>query len=171
VDDGAGLARRLEEELRQGLNGTELIVEGLALELLGATLRAPSVEADAVPPRWLAPLLERLHEELPAPLTLLGLATEMGMPAARLSSAFQRHTGRSLGDYRRELRVEWVRRLLRDRSRSGESLAEISIAAGFADQAHCTRVFKAATGWTPGRYRAAVQRGAEPLALRRRVSG
>ena len=36
----------------------------------------------------------------------------------------------------------------------GRPLAEVADEVGFADQAHFTRVFKAASGLTPARYRA-----------------
>jgi AraC-like DNA-binding protein len=36
--------------------------------------------------------------------------------------------------------------------REARPLAETALAAGFADQAHFTRAFKAAFGMTPGRY-------------------
>jgi AraC family transcriptional regulator len=35
------------------------------------------------------------------------------------------------------------------------SLADIALAAGFADQAHFSRVFKERTGMTPAKFRAA----------------
>jgi AraC-like DNA-binding protein len=36
----------------------------------------------------------------------------------------------------------------------GQPLADVAAEAGFADQAHFTRMFKAALGLTPARYRA-----------------
>ena len=153
ADDGAWIARRLLSELRDPQPCSHLVLEGLTLELLAAAARAP-LGGGAAPP-WLAGVLDRLHDELDRPVTLCQLATELGIPAARLSALFRRHTGRTLGDYRRELQVQFVRERLRQRRHAGEPLAEIALAAGFADQAHCTRVFKAATGWTPARYRAA----------------
>jgi len=38
--------------------------------------------------------------------------------------------------------------------RRNRSLAEVALAAGFADQAHLSRMFKHAFGVTPARYRA-----------------
>ncbi len=40
----------------------------------------------------------------------------------------------------------------RSRLRGGTPLADLALAAGFADQAHFTRMFKSAYGMTPGRY-------------------
>ena len=48
----------------------------------------------------------------------------------------------------------------RDRMHRGRPLAEVACDAGFADQAHFTRVFKSAVGLTPTRYRALRTRNA-----------
>jgi AraC family transcriptional regulator len=53
-------------------------------------------------------------------------------------------------DYVRRLRVEHARRELMTTSRS---LADIAHSAGFADQAHLSRVFRQLTGVTPGAFR------------------
>ena len=51
-------------------------------------------------------------------------------------------------------RYSLMRRLdfARGRLRKGTPLVDIALAAGFADQAHFTRMFRAAYGVTPGRY-------------------
>jgi AraC-like DNA-binding protein len=51
-------------------------------------------------------------------------------------------------------RYSMMRRLdrARDRLRDARPLAETALEAGFADQAHFTRAFKASFGMTPGRY-------------------
>jgi AraC-like DNA-binding protein len=53
-------------------------------------------------------------------------------------------------------RYSLMRRLEAARARLGcsESLAEVALDAGFADQAHFSRMFSAAFGVSPGRYRA-----------------
>jgi AraC-like DNA-binding protein len=40
----------------------------------------------------------------------------------------------------------------RTQLRNGMPLAELALVAGFADQAHFTRMFRSAYGITPGRY-------------------
>jgi AraC family transcriptional regulator len=50
--------------------------------------------------------------------------------------------------------VEWAAEQLRAR---GHGLAELSLSAGFGDQAHFTRAFKRVTGVTPGAYRATMR--------------
>ncbi|MEO8276879.1 MAG: AraC family transcriptional regulator [Thermoanaerobaculia bacterium] len=161
--DGNGLARRLLDELHRLEPCSELVVEGLALEMLAATLRAPVGERET--PAWMGRALARLHDGLVEPLTLKQLSHDLGIHPARLSAVFRRHTGRTVGEYRRELQVQFVRRRLSDRRHAGEPLSEIALAAGFADQAHCTRVFKALTGWTPARYRGTSLRTGESVPL------
>lgn len=64
--------------------------------------------------------------------------------------AFRAHYGVTPGDYLRQLHLQWSARAL---STSGQGLATIALAAGFADQSHFTRAFRRAFGVTPGRYR------------------
>ena len=47
-------------------------------------------------------------------------------------------------------RLDWARAKLR----WNRSLADVALTAGFADQAHLSRMFKYAFGVTPARYRA-----------------
>ena len=79
------------------------------------------------------------------------------------SSELEAITGLSRYDFARQFRA-WhgtspyryslLRRLdfARARLRPGTKLADLALAAGFADQAHFTRMFRSAFGVTPGRY-------------------
>src|SRR5262245_9677176 len=153
-EDGAWLARRLLREMAAPEPCSVLVFEGIALELLAAAGRASLAERSA--PGWLVRAIEHVHDRFGGALTLHEIATDLGVHPARLSSPFRRHTGRGFGDHVRDLRVGFVKERLRE---VRMPLADIALQAGFADQAHCTRVFKAATGWTPGRYRAALRSG------------
>jgi AraC family transcriptional regulator len=68
----------------------------------------------------------------------------------QFTRAFRASTGTSPARYVREQRIARATVLLRDGRRP---LAEIAVAAGFADQQHFTRRFREATGRTPGAYR------------------
>ncbi|MFN7940734.1 MAG: helix-turn-helix domain-containing protein [Thermoanaerobaculia bacterium] len=153
-EDGVWLARRLVRELQSPDASTPLVLEGLTLELLAAACRAPAAERTAPP--WLRRVLEQIHDRFAEPISLAELAEDVDVHPARVSIELRRHTGCTFGDYLRRLRVGYVEEHLRDPELP---LAELALAAGFADQAHCTRVFKATTGWTPGRYRRALDRG------------
>ena len=79
------------------------------------------------------------------------------------SSELEAISGLSRYDLARQFRARYatspyryslLRRLdfARARLRDGEALAEVALEAGFADQAHFTRMFRAAYGLTPKRY-------------------
>jgi AraC-like DNA-binding protein len=92
-------------------------------------------------------IAERFSEDIP----LAELAAEAGLSRFHLIRAFHRHTGLTPHAYLINRRVE----IAKARLRSGERLADVATATGFADQAHLTRVFKMRVGITPGMYRAA----------------
>ncbi len=145
------LARRLLQELRGCEPCSTLVIEGLALQLLAAAAR--SRERREPGADWLARVIELLHEEFARQWTLKEISAGVGVSPALLSSVFRQHSACGLGEYLRRIRVEYVR----GRLSSDESLASIALAAGFADQAHCTRVFKKVVGQTPGVYRAGLR--------------
>ena len=79
------------------------------------------------------------------------------------SAELEAVTGLNRYEFARQFRTRYgtspyrysvLRRLdfARGRLLGGTSLAELALAAGFADQAHFTRMFRAAYGITPGRY-------------------
>jgi AraC family transcriptional regulator len=72
------------------------------------------------------------------------------MSASHLAREFRAHFGTTLGEYVRQLRVEWVAEQL---ARTPMTLSEISIAAGFSDQSHLTREFRRRFGMSPGAWR------------------
>ena len=82
------------------------------------------------------------------------LARELGVDRSHLARSFRGHFRRTLGEFVRELRVDHVRRALVETNRP---LAELALEAGFADQSHCTRVFRRLIGRTPARYRRAAR--------------
>lgn len=145
------LAWRLAGELRASDTAAPLAAEGLALELLAATTRETVPQRSRVrPPAWLRAAEELLRARLGEPPGLGELADEIGVHPAYLARSFRAHYGLSVGEYGRRLRLASAAREL---SRGDRSLAEIAAEAGFADQSHFTRVFKAHVGTTPARYR------------------
>ncbi len=144
-------ARRLLRELRQASPCSLLAVEGLVLELLAGAVRPERTVADD--PAWLDSAHDLVRSEFAQPLTLTDIAARIGAEPARLSVAFRQRFGQSLGDFLRTLRVQRVC----DALDTDQPLADIALAAGFADQAHCTRIFKLRIGVTPGAYRRALR--------------
>jgi AraC family transcriptional regulator len=126
-----------------------LALEGLALELLAACARERR-RPDRDGSGWLRRAEERLRASFREPPGLEALAAEAGVHPVNFVRAFRARFGAPPGDYVRGLKVEWAARVLASTARP---LAEIALAAGFADQSHFTRVFRRRTGVTPARYR------------------
>jgi|SRR4030095_47533 AraC family transcriptional regulator len=148
------LARRLYKELVQRDEVSDLIIEGLMMELVGETSRASSQGEVNRPPRWLEQARELLHERFAEPLKLADIAREVSVHPVYLAQIFHRSYQCTIGDYVRRLRVECA---CKDLANSESTLADIALAAGFCDQSHFTRTFKRLIGVAPSQYRACVR--------------
>jgi AraC-like DNA-binding protein len=134
----------------EGLAADEYLVAAYGLMLLR--------HADLSPP-------ERIGKELAAiarvrdyldcafaePVDLKALAGIAGLSRFQLLRAFRRETGMTPHVYLTDCRIRAARRRLA----CGEEVADVALACGFSDQSHLTRLFKAASGVTPGRFRTA----------------
>ncbi len=98
----------------------------------------------------LAAARELLADQLTGDLGLAELAAAAGLSRFHLIRAFQRRYGLTPFAYQRNLRIERARAVLR----AGLSLADAAANAGFSDQSHLGRSFRAVMGSTPGEYRA-----------------
>ncbi len=147
------LGRRIQRELASSDQAASLALEALALELIATALRSTGFSRQTGPfPRWLRQVRDLLHDRFAEQgLRMADLATEVGVHPVYLARAFRERYGSSPGEYVRRLRLEWAAQEL---LRSGRPLAEIALAAGFADQSHFTRAFRSAFGVTPGQFRA-----------------
>lgn len=96
-------------------------------------------------------------------LSVVGLAARVGCSPHNLSPVFRRLTGRTISQYRTELRITYALDRLGDQHHGASSLAQIAVETGFADHAHLTRTIRAATGTTPG-HRAALENSARRAA-------
>lgn len=146
------LMGRLVRECREQDSASPLAIEGLVLELLAACER--SVSRDATPGgsrRWLGRVEALLHDRFSESLTLDEIASDSHVSADHLAREFRKHFGVSVGEYVRQLRLDFACTHL---ARGRLSLAAIAQAAGFTDQSHFTRVFRRKMGLTPGAYRA-----------------
>ena len=144
--------RRLVRECRDQDSATSLAVEGLVLELLAACERAgPRAAPVGGSRRWLARVEALLHDRFRETLTLDEIASDNHVSADHLAREFRKHFGCTVGEYVRQLRLDFACAQL---TRGRLSLAAIAETAGFADQSHFTRVFRRRMGLTPGAYRA-----------------
>jgi AraC family transcriptional regulator len=158
-DEGmALLAWRVAAELRRGDTAAPLAIEGLLLEILAGAARERELRLTRAVPRWLAEAREYLHD--PAQVGSLGeLAAAVGVHPVTLARGFRKAYGCSVGAYLRWLRVA---RAARGLAETDAPLAEVALAAGFADQSHFSNVFRRVTGLAPAAFRRAMGwRGAE----------
>lgn len=146
------LAGQVYREFRSPDTAARLGIEGFALAMLGEIARAGSRSERGAKPPWLVRAVELLHARLTDELSLGEIAVAVGVHPSHLSRTFHQHFGVTMSEYVRRQRVELARRLLTGTDRS---LSDIALAVGFSDQAHFSRVFKQATGRTPGAYRTA----------------
>jgi AraC family transcriptional regulator len=146
----ATLGLKLFHEFARNDKDSAVSIEGLTLEILEASSSFNARPCDAPHPRWLAEARDLLDARFREPLTLRSIARDAGVHPVYFAAAFRRFYHRSVGEYLRSRRLEYVRAKLREPELS---LAEIALDAGFADQSHLTRNFKRFTGRTPGEYR------------------
>ena len=99
-------------------------------------------------------LVQKIHDFVAAhymtPFTREDLAGAVGVSEAYVSRVFRRVTGCSLWEYVNQYRVRSACELL---DRTGMSVTEIALAAGFSDPAYFSRVFRSEIGQSPQSYR------------------
>ena len=105
--------------------------------------RPPTGGADAVVARIAR---EHLADRLAEPVTLADLETATGVGRFRLLRAFRRAYGLPPHAWQIQMRLARARALIG----AGAAIADAAADAGFADQAHLTRLFKRSFGYTPG---------------------
>ena len=138
------VAAEMRRELRRGDDAARAALEGLAMLTMSRVARIAPSE-----PEWLADAASLIARRFAESLSLSSVARQVGVGRATLAIMFRRHRGTSVGNAIRAARVARAIALLA----TNAPLADIAVAAGFHDQAHLTRVFRAATGETPGAYR------------------
>jgi AraC family transcriptional regulator len=143
------LARRAYQAFADPAPRSALVLEATAIELLYQLPWKHSAQAESGPPRWLKDVVEILHAEFCRPFSLTAIAQRVGAHPVHLARAFRRCHRMTVGQYVRTLRVDYAMNALA----GGDSLSDIAAHAGFSDQSHLGRVFRAATGMTPRQFR------------------
>ena len=149
----AYLANKLYREFREMDEFSPLAIEGLAFELVAEALRGIKRELQRAPV-WLERAREVLHAHFAEPLTIAYVAEAVSVHPTHLAREFHRRHQRTIGEYVRQLRIEFACRQL---STSDTPLSEIGLAAGFFDQSHFSRTFKQINGMSPAAYRRTFQ--------------
>ena len=143
------IATRLFREFKNWGACSELVAEGLTLEMLGHSARR-GVPFEKHPPRWLGTVVEKLHAEFTDTHSTSHLAEAAGVHPVHLATVFRKFHGRTIGEYTQRLRVSHASKLLVEREKE---LADIAYESGFSDQSHFNRLFKRFTGMTPAEFR------------------
>jgi AraC-like DNA-binding protein len=119
-----------------------------AVPRLSSALRStPTVPLDPVATDAVRSLLERIRGAvLGGEWNVSGLARQCGVSRERIHQVMKRWIGMSPSDYLRTVRLHRARDMLL----KGQPVASVAAACGFADQAHFTRWFRRAFGYTPG---------------------
>jgi AraC-like DNA-binding protein len=148
VSDNPTLARAVDAAFR--LPQEPLALDALVLQLAEGLLLGDSGRPPGQPRRLDHTALERARAFLDSQRTIVRsaeLEAISGLNRYELARQFRAQYGTSPYRYSVLRRLDFARHQLRD-----TSLVEAALAADFADQAHFTRIFKAAYGLTPGRY-------------------
>lgn len=134
--------------------------EPLAMDSLIVQVAEGLMEADShcslapLPRRLDVPALKRARQYLDTQKTRIVHSSELetltGLSRYELARQFRAMCGTSPYRYLLMRRLDFACQQIAE----GRSLVEVAIEAGFADQAHFSRMFKATFGITPARYRA-----------------
>lgn len=144
------LIMRIYKEFGLMDGASPLAIEGLMLEFLANLARQSKNPSKGKRPSWLEQAREILEADFHGSVSLACVAAAVRVHPVHLAREFRKYFGCTPGDYVRHLRIEFA---CRELSGSDTPLVEIALAAGFAHQAHFSRVFKAQTGMTPSEFR------------------
>ncbi len=140
-------AFRLARELREARE--QVVMEASVWELFGLVAEEASPARD--PPAWVLRAYEAVMDRsAETRLCVRDIAAELGVHPVHLARAFRATWGCSPGELIRWRRVDRTAELLR---RSRMPAAQIAAEAGFVDQSHMNRAFRAAYRMTPAAYR------------------
>ena len=119
-----------------------------AVPRLSNALRPTSAaQLDPIPTDAVRGLMERVRSAvLGGDWNVSGIAGQCGVSRERIHRVMKRWIGMSPSDYLRTVRLHRAKDMLL----SGQPVASVAAACGFADQAHFTRWFRRAFGYTPG---------------------
>lgn len=147
------LAYKLRNELQHPDVLSGVIIEGLALTLLGESVRAAKLNPGhrRTLPHWLRAADELIRDESLTDLSVTAVARCVGVHAVTLARSYRAVFGKTVGEAIRELRLQHAVRML---SETRLPITVIALTSGFADHSHFSRAFRRQFGVTPNEFRA-----------------
>ena len=100
--------------------------------------------------------MDYMEQHITEPLTVRSVVEGTGYTGYYISNLFRRETGKSLGEYINERKVEYAKHLLLE---TGDSVGANSKQLNFSSASHFTAVFRQVTGMTPSAFREAGSAG------------
>jgi AraC family transcriptional regulator len=149
------LAQRLHGEFGLRDEVSRLAIESLALGILAEASRRVASMAEREAPGWVREARAFVDANFAERLAIATVAALVGVHPVHLARTFKRVYNTTFAAYVRTARLEFAKQQL---TRTHAPLSDIAVAAGFYDQSHFSRLFKAHTGLTPHEYRLAAAR-------------
>ena len=145
----------LHAEFESKRTGFETMLVGLLLQLLIGMERAmePEAAGTAAVPDRIERAFRHIREHLQTRLTLAQVARHAGIGERQLQRDLTAWTGLSFSALLQKERIDRSRELLADPSLSSLTVADVAARCGLPDLKRFHRLFKQATGMTPGQYR------------------
>jgi AraC family transcriptional regulator len=143
-----GLASKLMRHVASERPKEALVGESLCTELLSIAATMPST--DRRRPLWLDRAIEALTADLACEVCLAEIARNVGVHPCHMTRSFRAFERCTPGEYLARARLHRAARLL---SEARLPLADVALAAGFADQSHFSKRFRGSYGLSPGEYR------------------
>jgi AraC family transcriptional regulator len=149
---GPGWARRIMHLLSEP-DPPSLLIESLLLNIAAEWTRHRTTRRRPVKGnrRWLDAVRDRLTAEFRVPPSIGTLAASVQVHPVYLCQAFRSAFGCSPGEFVQRQRVEHARAQLIG---GDADISTIALSAGFCDQSHFTRQFRASVGVPPATFRA-----------------
>ena len=147
----AELLRRLEaRDFATPESGAWAVGAVMASLFHAARKASQPAQKDILSLRGLNALLLKVEQKLGEPWTVAAMARETGLPPRAFAAAFRQAKGLPAHQYLMRARVDRAVLLLQT---TPLPLADVAVQAGFAHQAHMTRVVSRLKGDTPSRLR------------------
>lgn len=124
-----------------------ILLERAVTDVL-SSLREGRDDTRRDPPVWLARVREEM-DDVGAGVRVRDVAARAGVHPVYLARQFRRYFGSSVVSHLQRRRVTRAADLI---ASSALPLSMVAFQAGFADQSHLNRSFRAGTGFTPGAY-------------------